>query len=75
MFFLNGNFQTAAGHWTTCYQNAKPPLPLTTEDIPILLQLVLQALPGSLTLVSAHLSTVDDTLILNRIILQLTKIL
>ena len=36
------------------------PLPLTREDIPILVQQVLQALPGPSTSASGHFSIVDD---------------
>ena len=58
-FTSNGNSQTA-DRWAAGYQDTEFELPLTREDIPILVQQVLQALPGPSTSVSGHFSIIDD---------------
>ena len=55
----SGNSQTA-GHSSAGPQNTKAQLPLTREDIPVLVRQVLRALPKSSTSVSTHISTADD---------------
>ena len=55
----SGNSQTA-GRLATGPLNTKAQLPLTREDIPVLVQQVLRALPESSTSVPAHTSTADD---------------